>query len=142
HIARGLRFLLSALTVEHSIAALRDVAQASGIPASSVERVARQCAGNPLRLFHVARSLAAGEQPSQMPVRTRDVLADRMQRLSSIQRRVFLVLALLGRPAAVQLLAAASHVSEDSCRDAVRLLEKSGFVEQVEGGANSANDLA
>ena len=142
HTARGLRFSLSPLTVEQSIAALRDVAQVSGMPASSVERVARQCAGNPLRLFHAARSVAAGEQPSQMPVRTRDVLSDRLQRLSSIQRRVFLVLALLGRPAKVQLLAAAAHVSEDSCRDAVRVLEKSGFAVQVDGGANSANDLA
>src|SRR5204862_337732 len=74
HVTRGLRVSLSPLTVEQSIAALRDVAQTSGIPASSVARVARQCAGNPLRLFHAARAVAAGEQPAQSPVRTLAVL--------------------------------------------------------------------
>ena len=72
----------------------------------------------------------------------RDVFADRLQRLSSTQRRVFLVLAMLGRPATVKLAAAAAHVSEDSCRDAFLALEQSGFVDVVDDGARAANDVA
>ena len=139
---RNRRIMLEPLSVDSCVDALKNVSASSGIPASSVERIARMCAGNPLRLFHAARSLSAGEPPAQSPIPMRDVFADRLQRLSSTQRRVFLVLAMLGRPATMKLAAAAAHVSEDSCRDAFLALEQSGFVDVVDDGARAANDVA
>jgi DNA-binding SARP family transcriptional activator len=142
HGARGRRFPLEPLNSAQSVSALRDAAEASGIPTSSVERIARQCAGYPSRLVQAFRAAAGGEQPAQSPVPMRDVLFDRLQRLASTQRRVFLVLALLGRPATIPLLAGAAHVSESSCREAVRVLEQHGFVEQTDRGAQIVSDSA
>ena len=140
--ARGRRFSLEPLSSAQSVSALREMAEASGIPTSNVERIARQCAGYPSRLVQALRAASAGEQAPQSPVPMRDVLFDRLQRLSSTQRRVFLVLALLGRPATMPLLAGAAHVSESSCRDAVLVLEQHGFVEQTDRGAQIVSDLA
>ncbi|HEY8176520.1 MAG TPA: AAA family ATPase [Gemmatimonadaceae bacterium] len=140
HGAHARRLTLEPLSSEQSAQALRDAAEVSGIPSSSVERIARQCAGYPSRLVHALRAASAGEQPPQSPVPMRDVLVDRLQRLSSTQRRVFLVLALLGRPATTQLLASAAHVSEPSCRDAVRVLGQLGFLDETDRGAQIVND--
>jgi DNA-binding SARP family transcriptional activator len=140
HGAHALRLTLEPLSSDQSAQALRDAAEVLGIPSSSVERLARQSAGYPSRLLQALRAAAAGEQPSQSPVPMRDVLVDRLQRLSSTQRRVFLVLALLGRPATTQLLAGAAHVSEPSCRDAVRVLGQLGFLDETDRGAQIVND--
>lgn len=142
HGANARRLVLGPLRAEHVAAALRDVASAGGLPASQVERIARLSGGIPLRLSHALRAMAAGEELSQAPVPLRDLLLERLQRLSSTQRRVFLVLALLGRPAALSLLSAAAHVPEGSCRDAVRALEQHGLVEQMESGIQVGNALA
>lgn len=142
HGARGRRFSLAPLGSEASVAALRDVAQSAGIAPSHFERIARVAGGNPLRLLHAARAVAGGEELSSSPAPLRDLLLDRLQRLSSTQRRIFLVLALLGRPATVPLLSAAAHVPESSCRDAVRVLRQVGLVEQTDLEASVANALA
>ena len=41
-----------------------------------------------------------------------------------------------------QFLAAAAHVTEDSCRDALLALEQYGLIEVTDGLASSANDVA
>jgi dipeptidyl aminopeptidase/acylaminoacyl peptidase len=142
HGASARRLSLAPLRAEHVRLALQGAAAAGVIPPTHVERIERMAGGNPLRLSHAMRAAAAGEELSPSPVPLRELLIERLQRLSSTQRRVFLVMALLGRPATLSLLSGAAHVSESSCRDAVRVLEQHALIERNETGVQVASTLA
>lgn len=133
---------LAPIAIDRAMDAIRDRATAAGLSTTTVERVARQSDGNPYRLEHALRSAVAGDAIPMTPVPMRDLLHERLQRLSSTQRRVFLVLALLGRAAPAELLAAASHVSDGSCRESVRALELLGLLDLVSPQVYAANSIA
>jgi DNA-binding SARP family transcriptional activator len=97
-------------------------------------RVAGMSDGNPLRTLDLLRRAAAGETLSTVPVPIRDLLWTRVVGCSPSQRRLFLAVALLERPASLRLLAAAAHLPEAAVYDAATALEQKGLVREDESG--------
>jgi DNA-binding SARP family transcriptional activator len=129
--AHALHLPLAPLSNADIEATLSESSASLGITSASLHPILRAAQGNPLRLTQAIRAAAAGEPLGNSIVPLRDILLDRFQLLSSTQRRIYLVLSLLGRPADMQLLASGAHVGEPAASDALRLLEHSGWVERT-----------
>lgn len=95
---------------------------------SVVSRILDRAAGVPGRFAELLRRASAGEDVAQLPVSVRSLAEERLSRLSSSQRRAFLVLGLLGRPVALATLADASHLSEAAARETAHVLESEGLI--------------
>lgn len=95
------------------------------------QRLAERAGGNPMRAIELARLALEGVEPTSLPVRTGDIVRDRLRSCSSNERRLLLVASLLSRPAPLRLLAQASHVAASAADDASRGLERRGLLTEV-----------
>lgn len=112
------------------------------LSATDAEQVTHRAGGAPGRLPDLLRRLDAGEDLAQLPVSVRSLAADRLQQLSSSQRRSFLVLALFGRPVTEDALAAAAHLSRHAVDETVRSLRGEGLLRHADAGFLEADDIA
>ncbi|HJQ20330.1 MAG TPA: AAA family ATPase [Gemmatimonadaceae bacterium] len=134
--------VLRPLTDDEVRVALTKPALSPAIPRSAISSIIRAGQGNPLRLVQAARAAATGESIATTPVPLRDILLERFALLPSAHRRLYLVLAILGRPADVAFLATASHVPEPGAAEALRLLEQLGWVEREGAGICVVSEAA
>jgi DNA-binding SARP family transcriptional activator len=141
HGARAIHIVLEPLSHADAHAAASIIAQTARIPAATLDRVVQRAEGVPARLIELLRRAAAGEDIATLPVSVREMMAERMQRLSSGQRRLAFVLALIGRPVSVASAAAATHLPEGAAAEAIDVLEEHGLAE-VDGGVVTMPDLA
>lgn len=142
HGARAQLLALSPLSAADSLDATIAVSGQLGLASGVAERIAQRASGIPARLVELLRRAAAGEDITALPVSIRELLTERLQRLSSAQRRLFLVIALIGRPASVRLVAAAAHLSDSAARESVDVLRQDGLLEQDSDGNVLASTLA
>jgi len=140
--SRARSFVLNPLSSEEALNAIREPARIAGLSAASVDRIAAQSLGNPFRLEQGVRGATLGLDVPTLPVPMRDVLLERIQRLSSTHRRVFLVLALFGRPVSAALASSAAHVSESACHQAIRALDQQGLLDGVDSDSLHASEVA
>lgn len=96
--------------------------------------------GNPFRGLDLVRRVRRGEPVARPPVEISNTLWVRLQSCSPHEQRVFLASALLGRPAPLRLLAAATHLAEPVVFDAALVLEQCGLTVQRGGGIAPAHD--
>ncbi|MEX2179711.1 MAG: AAA family ATPase [Gemmatimonadaceae bacterium] len=141
HGDRARRLTLAPLSLEASLSAVRPALTAAGVAERIADRVARRAEGIPASLAELARRAMSGDELGELPVPMRDLIADRLQRLSSAQRRLLLVIAMIGRPVHRDSAAAAAHVSSIAAAELVGTLEREGLVEVLSDGI-VATDLA
>ena len=139
---RARTIALAPIPREAVATALADPKLGLNLAPDRVDRIARQVAGNPYRLVLAARAAVTGTEVPAAPLSLRDLLADSIRMLSSTQRRVLVVLALLRRPVSVAALGEAAHVPQASARECVRALTVHGLVDSPSEDAVIANSLA
>lgn len=108
----------------------------------ALDSVARRAEGSPLRALELARLVSDGVEPSSLPVRTSDIVRDRIQACSANERRLFLVASLLSRPAPLRLLAEASHVPAVPAGDAAQALQRRGLLVEEGSAYAPSSDAA
>lgn len=96
--------------------------------------------GNPFRALDLVRRVRRGEPVAKPPVEISNTLWARLQSCSPHEQRIFLASALLGRPAPLRVLAAATHLAEPVAFDAAVVLEQCGLTIQRGGGVAPAHD--
>lgn len=96
--------------------------------------------GNPFRALDLVRRVRRGEPVAKPPVEISNTLWARLQSCSPHEQRIFLASALLGRPAPLRVLAAATHLAEPVAFDAALVLEQCGLTVQRAGGVTPAHD--
>lgn len=130
---RAIRLTLGPLDRTAMAIAIDAAALEQRVGNAVVGRIIDRADGVPGHLSELLRRAAAGDDIAQLPVSVRALVQDRLQRLSSSQRRAFLVLGLLARPVSLKTLAAAAHLSEAATRETVDALVGDGFVERADG---------
>lgn len=141
HADRAHRIVLAPLTHDAAYAAIEQPAREAGVPAHTVTRVVDAAGGVPARLNELLRRAMSGEDPSPLPVSVRTLIGERLQRLSSAQRRFLLVLAMVGRPMHQHVAANAAHVSTRAAGDMVEALVVAGLA-RTDDERVSATELA
>ena len=128
HPGRSLSIQLAAI----SSSVLRDALEAipQGIDASSRDALIARADGVPARLVELLRKIARGESLPAAPVSLGDVFGERVSRLTSVQRRLLFVLALLGRPSSKQLAGASAHLPDAAVNDALAALVAENLLER------------
>lgn len=96
--------------------------------------------GNPFRGLDLVRRVRRGEPVAKPPVEISNTLRARLRSCSPHEQRIFLASALLGRPAPLRVLAAATHLTEPAALDAALVLEQCGLTVQRGGGVAPAHD--
>jgi DNA-binding SARP family transcriptional activator len=141
HGSRALSLSLSPLTISEATEATIEAARTLGVSEAAARTIAQRSDGNPARILDLLRRAAAGDEIASLPVSARDLAAERLQRLSSAQRRFFLVVALVGRPITAQIAADAAHVALSAARESVAVLELEGLLERVSDDFFAASEL-
>jgi len=118
------------------------VAQVLGQSAAreTAQRVAERADGNPLRAVELARLTLEGVEPTSLPVRTSDIVRDRIRSCSANERRLLLAACLLARPATIRLLADASHVGASAADDASQGLKRRGLMTEIGSSVAPASE--
>ena len=129
HQARAVHLVLTPMREADLATAAGDSARQLGLSENVVARICRRAAGIPGRVPDLLRRAASGQDVDALPVSMRDLASDQLDRLTSAQRRLFLVAALVGRPIGIPVLAAAAHMSENAARESIRVLEAGGLLE-------------
>lgn len=129
HGDRSIHLALEPLSSVEVAEAIGDLPARFGIPPERVERACGAAEGVPGRVAELVRRLAAGEEIALPLVSMRELIASRVERLTSAHRRLVLVLALLRRPVDVETLAGAAHLSSSAVSDGVRALDAEALVE-------------
>ncbi|MEK7401682.1 MAG: AAA family ATPase [Gemmatimonadota bacterium] len=133
--------VLAPLSAADTADLVRQVA-GSGTPVATIHSVARRAAGNPLRAMELARLVADGVEPSSLPVRTDDIVRDRIRACSANERRLFLAASLISRPAPLRLLAEASHVPAVAAGEAAQALQRRGLLMEEGNAYAPSSDVA
>ncbi|WP_203907844.1 ATP-binding protein [Rhizocola hellebori] len=94
-------------------------------------RMHARCGGNP---FLVEEVLAAGASTGPLPQGTRDILLQRVRRLNSAQRHLLLAVAVAGRTAQHELLAAVLGTAEEMLLSQLRTVVDEHLLIAVERG--------
>lgn len=97
--------------------------------------------GNPFRALDLVRRVRRGEPLAKPPAELSAILWARLQACAPQEQRLFLACALLGRPAPLRVLAAATHLAEPVAFDAALVLEQCGLTIQRNGGVAPAHDV-
>src|SRR5262249_42829519 len=105
---QGTRISLTPLSPEASHALMRSGSSGRDIPAPLADLLAARAEGNPFFLEELMRTVsdAKGAERTEVPATVQDVLAGRLTRLGSEDRRVLTTAAVVGREFAVPLLGA------------------------------------
>jgi predicted ATPase len=140
--SRSTLISLSPLSRDAAAAAIEDAAQRLRIPQLVVERILDRAGGLPALLPELLRRAESGDDIAQVPVSIRSLLQNRIQSLSSGQRRTFLVLALFGRPVSMSILAAAAHLSPQAAAETAGALLREELAERSEAGEIQPNPTA
>ena len=120
---------------------ITSVVAAGELDSETRSSIANVSEGNPFRALDLVRRARRGEPTAQLPIEFSQSLWSRLQSCSPNEQRLFLASALLGRPAALRLLAAATHLSEPAAFDAALALEQRGLIVQQRGGVLPAHDV-
>ncbi|HVE51972.1 MAG TPA: AAA family ATPase, partial [Ramlibacter sp.] len=111
------------------------------LDAETLSSVVAIAEGNPFIALDLIRRVRRGEPITRVPVELSQSLWIRLQSCSPAEQRLFLASALLGRPASLRLLAAATHLEEPLVFDAALALEQRGLIVQQKGGVAPAHDV-
>jgi Tol biopolymer transport system component len=98
------------------------------VDATAVSQIIARGEGVPARLADLVRRVARGEKVSASPISAREVVVDRMARLTSSQRRLLFVIALIDRPCERDLAGAAAHLPAAAVNDTVDALREEDLV--------------
>jgi DNA-binding SARP family transcriptional activator len=142
HGSRVLRLSLTGIPVADAAAVAAEAGRPLGVSEAVISRIALRAEGNPGRIVGLLRLAASGDELNAAPVSVRDLVSARIQNLTSAQRRLFVAVALLGRPMSTQLAADAGHVSLAAAREAVGVLEHDGLVGRISDDVFVADELA
>lgn len=141
HGRRALRLVLTPLRRADIATAIGGPAKQLGLSPAVVDRITDRASGIPGRVEELLRRAAAGDDIVTLPVSASALVTERLQRLSSSQRRLFLVMSLIARPAQIRTIAAAAHMTQHAAADSLRVLETEGLVETNEHGSIAAVEL-
>ena len=119
HGQRAKRLRLEPLSHTASIAAIQAGTRALGVDAGQQDRVVQLAGGNAAQLAELTRRLVAHEELPGRLVDMRSLTRDRVDRLSSAERRALLALALIGRPVTLDVIAAAAHLSTSAAEQVI-----------------------
>ena len=109
------------------------------LPSMAMDLVAR-AGGIPSRLAELVKRVQRGERIETAPVSMRESIVDRVSRLTSVQRRLLFVIALIGRPTPASVAGAAAHLPDAAVDDALRALAAEGLVERTPDGSVDVDD--
>lgn len=140
--ARALQLTLSPLPAAVLETALLGDARVAALTAAVRERIIARSDGIPGRVPELVRRALAGEEISLLPVSARALAEERLQRLSSTQRRAFLVLALLDRPVSSRTLSSAAHLTRQAAAEVLHVLEAEGLVRRTDDDCLVADAVA
>ena len=90
--------------------------------------------GSPGRALDLGQRLLRGEPIAGPPAPVEDILRSRLVACSPRERRILLVLALIGRPLPVRLVAAATHLPEGAVLESVPGLRSVALLREREDG--------
>lgn len=141
HAPRSLALVLPPLDRAAAAAAIEAACETARLRDSVVARILDRAAGVPGRFAELLRRASAGEDVAGLPVSVRSLVEDRLARLSSSQRRAFLVLGMLGRPVSLASLADAAHLTGSAARESALVLESEGLI-AVDGDRAMADAFA
>ena len=141
HGDRARLLSLGPLSREASLHAVERAVREFGVPERVAMRIVETAGGVPAMLNELLRRAVAGDDASGHPVPVRELVRERLARLTSAQRRFLLVLAMIGRPATRALVANSAHVSTFAADELVRTLEADGLVTSGDDRI-AASDLA
>lgn len=150
HPGRALSLSLGTLDARASHDAVAQSLKGMGLEPAAVERIVERAAGVPALLADLVRRVSRGEPVASAPVSVREIVVDRVAALTSVQRRLLFVIALIGRPTTRSIAGAAAHIPDAAVGDALDTLVAEGLVEidaqgviEIDDGAlNSALELA
>lgn len=100
--------------------------------------VAAAADGSPGRALELGQRRLRGEAIGGPPVPMEDALRGRLAGRTPRERRILLVLALLGRPLPIRIVAAATHLPEGAVLESVAPLRTAGLVREREHGIELA----
>ncbi|MFI6867825.1 BTAD domain-containing putative transcriptional regulator [Nocardia sp. NPDC050406] len=118
-------------------AGTRAAARAAGLTElddAQVDRLHRRTGGNPLFVREVARSLAAGGDPDEVPESVRELIDSRIARLPWGVTEVLQHISVWGNGVDLPLLGLASGIPEDALIDLVAAAETAGLVRTDRAG--------
>lgn len=120
-----------------SAAAHESVAQATAtlsLDDGIAEMLVARAEGDPSRLADFVRRLARGEKLPTAPISFRELSLDRISRLSSSQRRLLFVIALIARPVTTAEAGAAAHLPPAAIDDSIDALAGEALVSTTADG--------
>ena len=150
HPGRALSIELGLIDGQSARIAVKQSLAGMGVESVVVEQIVERAEGVPARLTDLVRRVLRGEPITSAPVSIREIVVDRIATLTSVQRRLLFVIALMGRPTTRQVAGAAAHIPAAAVGDALDTLVAEGLVAtdaqgniEIEGGAaRTALDLA
>ncbi len=150
HPGRSLSLDLDGIGASASHDAISLTLKGLGVDASLIEQLVSQSLGVPARIADLVRRVRRGERVESAKVSVREILVDRIARLTSVQRRLLFVIALIGRPSTGAVAGAAAHIPDAAVGDALDALvaealikiDDQGIIEIDEEALRTALDLA
>lgn len=142
HAERALHVRLAALTDAQTRELVQAHAARAGVAPEVAGQIIPRVEGIPGRVDPLLRRVAAGDMGASLPVSPRELAADRLQRLTSSERRLFLVITLLGRPADTHTIAAAAHLSDHALAESLAALASAGLITLEDGDVVAWNAAA
>lgn len=129
HPGRTLSLSLIPLSADATRNAVTQVTASLGLDQRTADLLVSRADGDPARLADLVRLVARGEKIPTVPVSVRELTLDLIGRLSSSQRRLLFVIALIARPTTRSVVGAAAHLPPAAIDDAVDGIVAEGLVE-------------
>lgn len=142
HAGRALALDLKDIDAESARAAVAVALKGMGVGSSTLEQVVVRGDGVPARLTDLVRRVLRGEPVTSAPVTIREIIVDRVATLTSVQRRLLFVIALIGRPTSRSEAGAAAHLPDAAVGEALDTLIAEALVEVNERGFIEIGDAA
>jgi DNA-binding SARP family transcriptional activator/dipeptidyl aminopeptidase/acylaminoacyl peptidase len=140
HPDRALSLELKRLDPDVARAAMTQATAAMGVDATTIGQAVSRSDGVPVRLVEMTRRVLRGMPLSAAPVSMRDVVVDRIARLTSVQRRLLFVIALIARPTTKSVAGAAAHLPDAAVDDALNTLAADDLIELRADGSIEIDD--
>lgn len=140
HPGRSMTIDLQAISHESAREAVSRATDAMGVATPTIEMVVDRANGVPARLVEAVRRIYRGEPIPSASITLRETVVDRAARLTSVQRRLLFVVAIIGRPTPKQVLGGAAHLPRGAIDDALDTLRAEGLVEVTTSGDVDVSD--
>ena len=134
HPGRALSLSIGPLSPAASRDAVEQATAGLAIQEGVADMLVARAEGEPSRLADLVRRVARGEKLPAAPVSLRELTLDRVARLSSSQRRLLFVIALVARRSSKEVVGAAAHLPPAAIDDAIDALAAEALVEIGAGG--------